>query len=117
MASAGAIRRAIRESDLDREEIRDIYETLRQKSREVDRKATANTKVGDRIRIISGRPRYLIGTEGTIVAKRQTKFEALMDEAVGRFGRQLVLPPGMFTVIKSADEALEEILSEGGERS
>lgn len=112
MASANAIRKAIRESELTQSEITDIFETLRQKKKSVDRASTKNTQVGDRIRLVSGRPQYLIGEEGVVVGKKQVKFEVLMDRAVGRFGRQLVVPPGMFEVIKSAEEGLQEILSE-----
>lgn len=60
----------------------------------VSRSLYHTLKVGDRVRFMNGRPKYMVGVEGTVVGKKQSKLVVDLDESRGRFnGKGVVCPP------------------------
>jgi hypothetical protein len=49
--------------------------------------------IGDRVRFVNGRPKYMIGVHGTVVGKKQSKLVVDLDETRGRFGSKGILCP------------------------
>lgn len=57
-------------------------------------------KVGDTVKFNSKtRPKYLVGIEGKIVEKRQTKVVVDIGDRHGRFGRQINVPVSLIDVV------------------
>lgn len=92
MSILNAIAHGEVDDDLDR-----IYRELVDRRKIVKtRQATALVRalrVGDRVEVIGGiKPRYIVGAQGTVRGKLQTKIEVELDEAVGRFGKRVRIP-------------------------
>lgn len=101
MASAEAIARAIRTSELSSEDMEILYDAMRVKQRAIARMMVRTLKKGDRVRIGNIKPRYMEGLTGEVVETRETKVEVLLDEGqyTGRFGRKLIIPAASLSVI------------------
>lgn len=55
-------------------------------------------RVGDKVTLTNVKPKYLIGTGGTIIERRGTKFVVELDDyadkrAIARFGGRPICPP------------------------
>lgn len=57
---------------------------------------------GDRVRITSGRPRYLIGTEATVLEVLHTWIKIRLDQDIGKFSATATIrcPMSIITPIK-----------------
>lgn len=65
-----------------------IKEAMNQRRESKNQLLKASLKVGDRVRFISGRPKYLVGLEAIVRSKKQKRIgiEFVDKTAAGRFG-------------------------------
>ena len=69
-------------------------------------KRAATFKVGDKVKFVSGRPKYLIGLTATIVRKKQKNFEIKFDEgqATGKYRGNVTCPPSLLEKVQKSDQ-------------
>jgi len=86
------------------EEMKEILEAYNDRRRQLydarERQALSSIKIGDTVRVISGRPRYLIGTRATVIGRQGRNFRIRLapncdPRALRRFGPQPLCPATM----------------------
>ena len=76
---------------------RELHERNLQLRAQERRAAVRNISVGDRVRLVHIKPKYLEGTLATVEARQGSKFTVLLDpdcdpRALARFGRRPTAP-------------------------
>lgn len=92
------------------DEIREMLDAMNARRqllwRAKEREALNSIRVGDTVRVISGKPRYLIGTRATVIDRQNTRFRIrLLDpvdpRALRRFGREPLCPATMIRKVET----------------
>lgn len=88
----------------DEDELKILYTATHERSKLLRRithiKALRTFEVGDKVRLVDIRPKYMVGLRGTIIAHQGTKFLVELDNPINRgskgrqWSKQLVVPPG-----------------------
>ena len=83
-------------------DIETVLNTVLARRKYLDELEYAKLKVGDRVVFNDrGRPKYLIGVQGVITARRKGKFDITVDEEedTGRFGSLITAPGALLTKV------------------
>ena len=82
-------------------ELESLQNALDSRSKINDVKKAAMFKIGDKVRFINGRPKYLCGLTATIVSKKQKRFVVKFDEGqdTGRFYGNVTCPANLLEKI------------------
>ena len=94
MASAGAILKAIRESELTDEELSVIAETVFKKRQAGNLRRSRGIQIGDVVQLARIKPKYLQGETGVLVERiLGGKMRIKLDHPQGRFTDTVVVHP------------------------
>ena len=80
--------------DTDLDNISDVIKSRREIQ---TMKKAATFKVGDKVKFVNGRPKYLVGLTATIVRKKQKNFEIKFDDGqdTGKYRGNVTCPPAL----------------------
>jgi hypothetical protein len=67
------------------QQLAQIRSAVMERKERIDLTRGRSLRIGDRVRIISGRPRYFIGSIATVTDVMQTYIRIKIDKDVGRF--------------------------------
>jgi hypothetical protein len=85
MASLGAILKAIRESELSDQELAIVADAAHQRRIALARQAAAELGVGDLVKLVRIKPKYMQGVYVTIVERQGNKFLVQLPGPIGKF--------------------------------
>lgn len=83
--SVGDLLLAIAQGQFDNHR-QDIQSALSERKRRLDFQKIQALRPGDRVRFVSGRPRYIIGHTAVVVRVKSTYVDVKLDVPVGKFG-------------------------------
>lgn len=92
-----------------------IYAAFDERKRRQNIDKINSLQIGDRVQYIAGRPRYLIGTTGTVTKVKQAYVLVKLDAPVGKFTGIVNTPISLIEVIKTDEiPALQRALGQAG---
>jgi len=91
---------AIIDGDLDTE-LESLTNAISERTKLNNIKKAAMFKIGDRVRFVDGRPKYLVGLTAIIVKKKQKNFVVQFDEGqnTGKYRGNVTCPPNLLEAI------------------
>lgn len=82
-------------------EIESIQNAITTRNKVNASKKAAMLKIGDKVRFVNGRPKYLVGLTATIVGKKQKNLVVKFDDGqvTGKYSGNVTCPPNLLEAI------------------
>jgi len=82
-------------------ELESLTNAITERNKINNLKKASMIKVGDKVRFVKGRPKYLVGLTATVVSKKQKNFVVKFDEGqvTGKYSGNVTCPPNLLEVI------------------
>lgn len=99
---------SIQLGELDEHE-QSIRSAFAERARRKNFEKITTLKIGDRVRFVAGRPRYLIGTIGTVEKVKQSYVLVKLDAPVGKFQRAVNAPISLIELVKPVSPVATQV--------